>query len=66
MVSKISNKRNELLKYKVVATNKKQKPDVLHQLGNNLCIGVRFELVTLGFQEPFDVLVVGDDTIVHN
>ncbi len=62
----MSNKRKELSKYKVIATIKKQKPDMLNKLSNNLCIGVRFELVTLSLQETFDVLVVGDDTIVHN
>ena len=39
---------------------------MLDKLSNNLCISVRLELVSLGLKELFDVLVVGDDTIVHN
>ena len=31
-------------------------PDVLHQLGDALCIRLRLKLVTLGFQEHLDVL----------
>ena len=31
-------------------------PDVLHQLGDALCVSLRLKLVTFGFQEHLDVL----------
>merc|ERR1719495_2657552 len=39
---------------------------VLDQLGNDLSVSVRFELVALALQKEFDVPVVCDDTIVDD
>ena len=41
-------------------------PDVLDELGDDLCVGLGLELVPLGDQELEDVLVVRDDAVVHH
>ena len=39
---------------------------MLDELGDDLCVGLRLELVPLGDQELEDVLVVRDDAVVHD
>jgi hypothetical protein len=41
-------------------------PNMLDELGNDLRVGLRLELVPLAHQELLDVLVVGDDSVVDN
>ena len=41
-------------------------PDVLDELGDALCVSLRLELHALGLQEHLDVLVVGDNAVVHH
>jgi hypothetical protein len=41
-------------------------PDVLDQLGNDLGVGLRLELVSLALQEHLNILVVGDDPVVDH
>ena len=42
------------------------KPDKFDELSNDLCICLRFKHHALADEELLDVLVVSDDTIVHN
>ena len=40
--------------------------DVLGQLGDGLCVGLGFEYKALGLEQSFQLLVIGDDTIVND
>lgn len=41
-------------------------PQMMHQFGKHLCVCVRLEFVTLLGQELLDVIVVGNNAIVHH
>jgi hypothetical protein len=40
--------------------------DVFRELGNTLCIGLRFKSVSLVLQDGLQFAIIGDDAVVHD